>query len=65
MKLVFSGLVSVPVSKRKDCSETSWEDKKKKDFWQHLCGNMSQQNLLNLPNKYEFFLYWGPLMNVN
>lgn len=30
MKLVFSGLVSVPVSKRKDCSETSWEDKKKK-----------------------------------
>lgn len=39
--------------------------KKKKDFGQHLCGNMSQQNLLNLPNKYEFFLYWGPLMNVN
>lgn len=30
---------------------------KKKDFWQHLCGNMLQQNVLNLPKKYEFFLY--------
>lgn len=33
MKLVFSGLVSVPVSKRKDCSETSWEVKKKKKIF--------------------------------